>query len=472
MDARLLRYYNQELRYLRELGGDFAREFPKIASRLGMEGLEVTDPYVERLLEGCAFLAARVQLKQDAEFPRLSHRLLELIYPNFLAPVPSMLVAQITPVPDANLLKGPVLAARHASAGPRSRAHDTRCEFRTAQPVQLTPLNTTGSGVLPQRRRSRRVASSGCPQRPRCGVRITLAFARPACRSRKLEIDSLRFFLGGQTDDRDAAARADPVHHGRRAGRSARHGRRGSSAAVAGVVGHAGRLRRRRGDAAGQLRGLSGMRLLQEYFAFPGALPLPRHRRAAPAFWRHRRATSVEIVLLFSRLGQGLDGAVDAGQLLRCTACRRSTCFRSAPTASRSTKATHEFHVVARPHARRSTTRSTTWSACTATTTRATSATSCRCTRRTTARRRARAAYYTIWREPRLMSEQRAARRTALGLHRLRGLRLAGRSGRCAVPRVAAPARAADALHQPRPADCSCRAAARGPTFTLDAGMP
>jgi len=66
MDPRLLRYYNQELRYLREMGGEFAREFPKIAGRLGMEGMEVSDPYVERLIEGCAFLAARVQLKQDA----------------------------------------------------------------------------------------------------------------------------------------------------------------------------------------------------------------------------------------------------------------------------------------------------------------------------------------------------------------------------------------------------------------------
>ena len=98
MDARLLRYYNQELLYLREVGGEFAREFPKIAARLGMEGLEVTDPYVERLLEGCAFLAARIQLKQDAEFPRLSHRLLEMVYPNFLAPIPAMLGEPPTPL--------------------------------------------------------------------------------------------------------------------------------------------------------------------------------------------------------------------------------------------------------------------------------------------------------------------------------------------------------------------------------------
>ena len=59
MDPRLLRYYNEELRHLREMGAEFAQAFPKIASRLGIEGLEVTDPYVERLLEGFAFLAGR-----------------------------------------------------------------------------------------------------------------------------------------------------------------------------------------------------------------------------------------------------------------------------------------------------------------------------------------------------------------------------------------------------------------------------
>ena len=62
MDPRLLRLYSDELTHLREVGAEFAREFPKIASRLGMEGMEVPDPYVERLLEGFAFLAARVQL--------------------------------------------------------------------------------------------------------------------------------------------------------------------------------------------------------------------------------------------------------------------------------------------------------------------------------------------------------------------------------------------------------------------------
>ena len=59
MDPRLLDYYNRELAYLRELGAEFSRQHPKIAGRLGMSGIEVADPYVERLLEGFAFLSGR-----------------------------------------------------------------------------------------------------------------------------------------------------------------------------------------------------------------------------------------------------------------------------------------------------------------------------------------------------------------------------------------------------------------------------
>ena len=69
MDARLLDYYNRELTYMHELGAEFAQRYPKIAGRLGMRGIEVSDPYVERLLEGFSFLTARIQLKMEAEFP-------------------------------------------------------------------------------------------------------------------------------------------------------------------------------------------------------------------------------------------------------------------------------------------------------------------------------------------------------------------------------------------------------------------
>ncbi len=72
MDPRLLDYYNQELIYMRELAGEFAQAHPKIARRLGMQAGEVADPYVERLIESFCFMAARVQIKLDAEFPRFT----------------------------------------------------------------------------------------------------------------------------------------------------------------------------------------------------------------------------------------------------------------------------------------------------------------------------------------------------------------------------------------------------------------
>src|SRR5206468_1413033 len=75
----------------------FAAQFPKVAARLGLEATEVADPYVERLLEGFSFLSARVRLKLDAEFPRFTQHLLEMVYPHYFAPTPSMVIAQFVP---------------------------------------------------------------------------------------------------------------------------------------------------------------------------------------------------------------------------------------------------------------------------------------------------------------------------------------------------------------------------------------
>lgn len=68
MNPRLLELYNQELHHVRESAAEFAKEYPKIASRLTLSGMDCADPYVERLLEGFAYLTARVQLKLDAEY--------------------------------------------------------------------------------------------------------------------------------------------------------------------------------------------------------------------------------------------------------------------------------------------------------------------------------------------------------------------------------------------------------------------
>ena len=82
MNEKFLDIYNRELYYLREIGAEFAKENSLTAKRLSLNEFSCADPYVERLLEGFAFMAARVSQKLDAEFPRFSQTLINNIYSN------------------------------------------------------------------------------------------------------------------------------------------------------------------------------------------------------------------------------------------------------------------------------------------------------------------------------------------------------------------------------------------------------
>src|SRR5689334_19366715 len=81
-------YYDRELGYIRKLAGEFAEQHPKIAGRLRLSGEATDDPHVERLLQGFAFIAARIHRKLDDDFPELTQGLLEVLYPHYLAPIP------------------------------------------------------------------------------------------------------------------------------------------------------------------------------------------------------------------------------------------------------------------------------------------------------------------------------------------------------------------------------------------------
>ena len=141
MNPRFLRYYSQELQHLREMGGEFARDYPKIAGRLGLEGFDCADPYVERLLEGFSFLTARVQMKLDAEFPRFTQHLSELVYPHFLAPTPSMAVVQLNPdLSNPSLKQGFVVPRGSAMRSVLGKGDTTACEYRSGHDVTLWPI--------------------------------------------------------------------------------------------------------------------------------------------------------------------------------------------------------------------------------------------------------------------------------------------------------------------------------------------
>ena len=101
MRDELLDYYESELSFLRQMGAEFAEKYPKVASRLVLGPNIAEDPHVERLIESFAFLAARVHLKVDDDFPEITESLLSVLYPHYIRPVPSMSVVEFAVDPVA-----------------------------------------------------------------------------------------------------------------------------------------------------------------------------------------------------------------------------------------------------------------------------------------------------------------------------------------------------------------------------------
>ena len=343
MDPRILRYYNQELQHLREVGAEFSQRFPKIAARLGMDGIEVTDPYVERLLEGVAFMAARVQLKIDAEFPRFTQRLLEIVYPNYLAPLPSMLVAQFEPqLDDTNLARGFTVPRGSALLSQAGRGDKTTCEFRTAQDVTLWPLELTSAEYfsfapdLP-------LASLRVGKRVKGGVRIRLR-STAGLPFNKLELDRLRVFLSGGDE---AAYKLHELCLGACIGGMVRPVSPAPAwhELIAPENVRAAGFRDEEALLPATLRSFQGYRLVQEYFAFPQRFLFVDIDGLAPALNRHD-GSELEIVLLFGRGEPMLESAVDASSFALFSTPAINL-FPKRADRVHVTENTYNYHVVA-----------------------------------------------------------------------------------------------------------------------------
>lgn len=136
MSNRFLEYYSDELRAVRTRAGRFADAFPKIASRLRLSPETADDPHVERLIQSFAYSTARLRQKLDDNLPELSTGLLETLYPNFLAPVPSMSIVTFEPMRDLDTVhKLPVGVAVESAP-----IDGDTCQFLTSQPVTLAPI--------------------------------------------------------------------------------------------------------------------------------------------------------------------------------------------------------------------------------------------------------------------------------------------------------------------------------------------
>lgn len=341
MDRRLLNYYNRELQHLREMGAEFAREFPKIAGRLALDEFQCADPYVERLLEGFAFLTSRVQLKLDAEFPRFTQSLLETLYPHYLAPTPSMCVVQFVPeMAEAALAEGVTIPRGTSIRSLVSKNDPTACEYRTAHDLTLLPVQVSEAQYHTRDLAALELPGGIPPTKAALRLRLT---SSPLVPFDKMKASSLAFFLRG-IGETQMRLYEQVFGHG-----------------VGTVVQATGRPVKWRTVIEGRQirqvgfteeeallpagpRSFQGYRLLHEYFAFPqrfmffelGGLEQGLRRCSDHA---------VDLIVLLDEADVKLEGAVEAANFaLFCTPA--VNLFKKSADRIHLTEKTYEFQVI------------------------------------------------------------------------------------------------------------------------------
>lgn len=341
MNPLLLEYYNRELAYIHEMGGEFAKEHPKIAGRLGLDAFECADPYVERLLEGFAFLAARVQLKVDAEFPRFTQHLLEMVYPHYLSPLPSMTIVHMQPdLSDPSLQAGSVIPRGTSLRSQIGKGEQTACEYSTAHDVTLWPIEIVEAEYLSD---PGAVANLGIGKQDHVKAGLHLRLRSTAgLQFNHLSLDKLSFFIrGGENavriyeqlasnlEDVVAQSGQRPVKWQKSLGR--------------------GSLRPLGFDENQALlpytrRSFQGYRYLQEYFAMPERFLFVELSGLEAAVKRCEHS-ELDIIFLFNRNHPQLNGSVELKHFnLFCTPAvnlipRRADRIHITPKTS-------EYHIV------------------------------------------------------------------------------------------------------------------------------
>jgi type VI secretion system protein ImpG len=195
MREELLEYYERELTYLRQMGGEFARKYPKVAGRLLLDPDRCDDPHVNRLLEGFAFLAARVHRRIDDDFPEISESLTKIIHPGYLRPTPSMTIVECRPDPAQGKKTAGMRIPRGTPLVTKATVEGLPCRFLTAYDVDLWPFSVAAAEWRQPERMQR-------PPRASVGVQAVAA-ARLRLRCGQdvvfsgLPLSHLRFHLAG-----------------------------------------------------------------------------------------------------------------------------------------------------------------------------------------------------------------------------------------------------------------------------------
>jgi type VI secretion system protein ImpG len=341
IDPRLLRFYNDELAYLREDARAFGEEHEAVAGRLGLKTPTDPDPYVERLLEGVAYLGARVQLKIADQYPEFTQHLLHAVQPHYLAPTPSMCVVGFEPKDgDPILIKGHRVPRSTPLIAVATEQESVPVEFRTGHDVTLWPIKITQVEYLASRAAVAPFASAA-NVRAEAGLRIRFEATGGAALPEVLP-KSLPIYLAG--------SEALPAELYRQMiGETLAVIARSADAAAGQEGWKKLPLPRQVGfddDQAllpAELRSFRGYRLLSEYFACPERflfvdLPdLDRAFRDSPQ--------ACDVVLLFDRSASVLHNALEPANL-RLFATPAINLFEKQLGRVRVSQFEHEHHVI------------------------------------------------------------------------------------------------------------------------------
>lgn len=152
MDRVFVEYYEEELTHIRGLAAEFADMHPAVARNLSLDTVPCPDPYVERLLDGVAFLAARTRLKVDAERSRFSRSVLDVLYPDLVTPAPATAMAVLKPGQQVQtMLAGHIVKRGTRLVSSLRPGLSTRCTFSTAQDITLWPIAITSVSYFQDR---------------------------------------------------------------------------------------------------------------------------------------------------------------------------------------------------------------------------------------------------------------------------------------------------------------------------------
>lgn len=201
MDRAFLSYYEDELGHIRDMADEFAAMHPAVARNLSLDSVPCPDPYVERLLEGVAYLAARTRLKIDAESSRYVQGLLDALYPDLVAPAPAMSMVRLAPSDQVeSMVSGYTVPRGTRMISGLRDGLTTRATFTTAQDVDLWPIQIARADYL-QDIGALRAAGFGDNLRGTthaAGIRLTLTSASKVPLS-QIKLDRLDLYLGHQS---------------------------------------------------------------------------------------------------------------------------------------------------------------------------------------------------------------------------------------------------------------------------------